>query len=278
MPFASILGRLHAGLERGHQVDHLRCLGSDRRHLELFTGSLALDEVEHALAVLVAILRWVEIGRQRFHQCLGHLHFLGADVDVVQHVELVDAANVDHLVGEHHGAHQQLAILGADGRHVLLVAHDESPDAHLAGLFHRLCQQHVRLGGLVGSDDVRRVEVNRVDVHQIDELLEVDALGGRRDERFEFVGIDDHVPTLRHLEAFDDVLVGHIIAGLGRDLLQLDAAHRAIVQLVERDALLADAVEELDGDRDKTERDGSAPHRPRHVAQFARSHRKETAL
>ncbi len=32
---------------------------------------------------------------------------------------------------------------------------------------------------------------------EIDELLEVDGLGGRRDERLELVGVDDDVAALR---------------------------------------------------------------------------------
>ena len=64
---------------------------------------------------------------------------------------------------------------GADRGDVLLVAHHEPADGHLVRRLHRPRQQHVRLRGLVGSHDVRRVEVHRVDLVEVDELLEVDA-------------------------------------------------------------------------------------------------------
>ena len=86
-----------------------------------------------------------------------------------------------------------------------------------------------------------------------------------RDERLELVGVDHDVAALRQLVALDDVLVGDVLTGLGRHLLQPDPAHGALVELVERDALLAHPVIELDRDGDESEADRPVPHWPRHV-------------
>src|SRR5262249_54462982 len=67
-----------ACLERGHQIRRgLRLLGL-RLDRDLLAGGLALDQVEHAFAVLVVVPARVELGRQRRDQLLGHLQ-LAAD-------------------------------------------------------------------------------------------------------------------------------------------------------------------------------------------------------
>src|SRR6185436_5215637 len=104
-----------------------------------------------------------------------------------------------------------------------------------------------------------------VDVALLDELLQVDGARRGRDERLEVVGVDQHVAPLGHLVALDDVLVGHLFAGLVGHLAIADAAHRALVELVERDALVAHRVEQLDRDRDQPEADGATPDRSGHA-------------
>ena len=51
-------------------------------------------------------------------------------------------------------------------------------------------------------------EVDRVDLVELDELLQVDRLRGRRDERFDLAGVDDDVATSGDLVPFDDLVGG----------------------------------------------------------------------
>src|SRR5271165_3988074 len=62
-----------AGLERGHQVGRGVELLGLRLDRDLLAGGLALDQVEHLLAVFVVELRGLEFGRQRVDQLFGHL-------------------------------------------------------------------------------------------------------------------------------------------------------------------------------------------------------------
>ena len=68
--------------------------------------------------------------------------------------------------------------------------------ATLPLLLHRPRQQHVRLGGGAGRHVVGGVEVDRIDLVEVDELLELDGLGGGGDERLELVGVDDMYRSL----------------------------------------------------------------------------------
>src|SRR4051794_13564283 len=57
MTAARRLRRFHAGLERRHQVDDLRCGGRGCGGLEQLAGRLALDQIEDLLAIGVVVLR-----------------------------------------------------------------------------------------------------------------------------------------------------------------------------------------------------------------------------
>jgi hypothetical protein len=95
-----------------------------------------------------------------------------------------DLGGFVHLVGVDHRRQHEGAVLGADGAEVLLRPHHEAGHAHLAALLHRLGEQGVGLGGrLVGRHVVRGVVEQRVDVDEVDELLDVDraARSGSRD-------------------------------------------------------------------------------------------------
>jgi hypothetical protein len=148
----------------------------------------------------------------------------------------------------------------------LLGAHDETGDADLLRLLHRRGQQLVRLGRrLVGHEVVTRVVEQRVDVDEVDELLDVD-----RAHRFgvqcgELVVADGDVLTGGELVALDDVLVGDIALVGARDPLHLDTGTRLGVDLIEVDGLTGHGTEELHRDVDQAEADRSAPNGARHV-------------
>ena len=61
-----------AGLERGHQVRDLGRSGRLGRGGDLLAGRLALDQLEHLLAVLVAVARGVEVGGEGVDELAGH--------------------------------------------------------------------------------------------------------------------------------------------------------------------------------------------------------------
>ena len=225
----------------------------------------------HLLAVLVVVLLRLEVGGQRLHERLGHRDLLLAHLDSVEALEFGDLRRVDDLVGVRQRRHHQPAVLGADRRRVLLVAHDEAADGDLAARLHRPRQQHVGLGWAVRCEVVRGVVVHRVDLGQVDELLEVDRLRRHRHERLELVRIDHDVAALGDLVALDDVVVADFLTGFGVDLPVADARHVALVELVERHALAPDRVEQLDGDRHQSERDRAAPYGTCHVT--SQSHR-----
>ena len=237
---------------------------ADLGDLELLAVGLHLDQRHDFLAVLVAVLLGLEVGGEGGDEALGHRHLLVVHLDRLEASQLVDVGRIDHLVGVRKGRHHQPTLLGTDRCGVLLVAHHEPPDRHLAARLHRSGEQHVRLRRAVGGQVVGGVEVDGVDVGEVDELFEIDRLGGHRHERLELVGVDDDVAALGDLVALHDVVVADLVTGLGVDLAVADARHVAFVELVERHALAPHRVEQLDGDRHQPERDRSTPHRPCH--------------
>jgi hypothetical protein len=77
------------------------------------------------------------------------------------------------------------------------------------------------------------VVVDRVDLREVDEVLDVDRARALGVERVELVRGDDHVPVLGELEPLDDLLVRDVVAGFGVHALLLDAVARLLVELVE---------------------------------------------
>src|SRR5581483_9794079 len=152
---AGLLGGSDARLQRSHEVDDL--VGGDRLrcgHELRLARSLALDEVEHAVAIRVLVLLRFERARQRVDELLRHRHLAIADVDAVDAAELGDRVGVVDLVGVHHRRQQQLTVLRAHRGEVLLRAHHEAGGAHLRGRRHGLRQPRVRLyRGVVARED-----------------------------------------------------------------------------------------------------------------------------
>ena len=106
---------------------------------------------------------------------------------------------------------------------------------------------------------------DRVDVGELDELLDVDRPGLLRVERVELVALDDDVAVGRELVALDDVLVGDLVAGARVDAALLDAHAGLAVELVEAHRLARDGGVELHRHRHQTEGDGACPHRAGHA-------------
>ena len=261
-------------LERRHQVRRLGRLGLLARSADdLLARRLALEQVEQLLAVLVAIVVGLEVAGQGLDQLLGHLELalLGLLGLLLLEDLAVEVLGRGDLVVEAHRGQGEDVVHRADRGQMLLVAEHEAGDRDLARLLHRLHEQRVGArGALVGTEVVGLLEVDRVDVVEIDEVLDLDRAGPLRVELGELVAAQDHVLVGRVLVALDDLLVGDLLAvGLG-DPLVLDPRAVALTELAEAHGLLGDRAVELHGHVEQPEADRSTPYRPSH-AQSPRS-------
>ena len=250
-----VLDRGEARLERRHQVGHLLRLRLLRLDGDLLAVRLALDQLEDLLAVLVVVLRRLEVRGQRVDQLLGHLELAVRGLEVLRLGHVVEVVGGHDLVVEDHRLHRQhVAGGGADRDELLLGAQHDARDRHLAGLAHRLEQQRVGLArALVGDEVVRVVVEDRVDVLEVDEVLDVDRARLLGRDRVELLGRDDDVALLGQLEALDDLLVGHLLLRHRVDPLLGDPVAGVGVELMEADGLARDRREELDGHVDEPE-------------------------
>jgi hypothetical protein len=103
------------------------------------------------------------------------------------------------------------------------------------------------------------VVVDRVDLLEVHELLDVDRACLLRLERLEFLRSDRHVAIGADLVALDDLLVRDLLARSGIHPLLADPLAGLGVDLVEPDGLLRDRAVELDGDVDQSKADRTAP-------------------
>ncbi len=108
----------------------------------------------------------------------GDVEFLGV-ADLVVEVQRLEH---DHVVGD------------AERGEILLRTHDEARDRDALAALHRGPQERVRLlGPLLRNDVVRLLEVDRVDLGQLDEVLDVDRACLPRLDGREFLGGEHHV-------------------------------------------------------------------------------------
>jgi hypothetical protein len=132
--------------------------------------------------------------REGLHELLGHLELAGVGLDVRGVRHLVEGVGRDHLVVEDHRAHGQDVADRAQRDELLLGADDHLRDADPAGLAHGVDQEPVGLGAARARHEVVRVvEVDRVDLRELDEALDVDRLGLARVQALELAGLQDHV-------------------------------------------------------------------------------------
>ena len=113
--------------------------------------------------------------------------------------------------------------------------------------------------------------MDRVDVVERDELLDLDAARALGGNSLELGGRDRHVAAGLDLVALDDLLVRHFLAVDRADALLLDAAAVGAVQLVEAHVLARDRRIDLDGHHHEPERDGAAPDCSSHASRLPRS-------
>jgi len=95
------------------------------------------------------------------------------------------------------------------------------------------------------------VVVDRVDLGEVDELLDVDRLGRLGIERVELLGVDQDVAIGAELIPLDDLLERHLIAGRRIHPFLADPGAGLAGELVEADRLRGGGAVELDGDVDE---------------------------
>ena len=173
------------------------------------------------------------------------------------------------LVGVAHRLDAERAVERPDRDEALLAAHHDAPDRDLVERLHRVDEQRVRLlAALVGHEVVGLLEVERVDVVEVDELLDLDLVAPLRAQRLDLARLDDHVLALRDLEAVHDLVGGHLVAGLVGDLAVADARAGPLLELVEAHVFALRRADELHGHLDESEADRPGPDRAGHRVPF----------
>src|SRR5437016_2607131 len=265
LPQPAALRRGEALLQRVHEIDHLAArplgglLGDD-----LLALGLSLQKREDLLAIVVPVLSGVEVCGERIDQLLRHLQlaFARLRVRVRKAFQLVLG---DDLVLIQHRRDRQCLLQRPHRREILLGPQHEAGDADAVRAFHRLDQQRVRLRrAAIGHQVVRVLVVDRIDLGQIDEVLDLDRLVGAWVESFQLLARHRDVSAFADLEALDDVLPGDFLAVDAADALLLDAPAVLVVQHVEAHFLGGSGGEQFHRHADQSEADGPAPDRPRH--------------
>src|SRR5262249_31323154 len=125
----------------------------------------------------------------------------------------------------------------------------------------------VRLvAALVGTEVLRRLEVDRIDRFERHELVDVDARAGRGLERAQLLVGEADVLALLDLVAADELApLDDPLVARAPDLL-LDARAALAVQQIEGGGLRVGRDVEADGDRDEAETHRPRPHRARRHA------------
>ncbi len=263
------LRRVHRGLECRHQVDELAALLGLLDLDGLLALDLGLDDGLEGFAVLVLVLRRVELAGHRGHELLGHLQLGRLEVVIlVTEVELRNGADLigpvkggqKHRVGERVERGQRLAVL----------------DDHLADrgeplLLEDGLQKVERLpADLVGLDVVGGLdEADRgVVTFGLRELLDLDGADGLERDALEVLVGDHHVLPGGVLVPLDRVRARDDLVLDWTEDLHLDPGQVFLVEHVETDALGFGRQIELDRDGHQSELDGALPHRTRHADPF----------
>ena len=249
-------------LQRVHEVDHLGARRSRVGRLgDLLAGDLLLDERLHPAAVRVGVRLGTEVVVRELIDELPRELDLGGP-RARRFGAVGDLGEAPHLVGVVERVHHQPLVEGADQHDVLLAVTRPLRDRDLAGVVHRLHQQAVGLvGALLGTEVVGVLEVDRIDLGEGDELLDVDRAVRGGLERLQLLVGEEHVLFFRELVALHDLAaLDDALAGRTEELL-LDPAPAGLVQHVEGQRLGARRHVETYRNGHETEADGPRPDR-----------------
>src|SRR4051794_3525430 len=252
-------------LQRGHDVRRRPALvARGLRRDDLPALALALDHLEQPLAIAVLVLLGIPVARERLDQRdrrvelrLGRL--APAGVDVLRRA---------HLVVKPHRRERQDAVAHTHEHEVLLRAHHEPPECGAVGALHDLHEELVRAEVALrlahGREEVRVVEVDRVDLVDVDERLDVDRPRLARRGGGEVVVGEQHLLAIVELVAMGDRLEGHLLVLLRAEAPGVDRGAVLLVELAEVDVEVAHGAVERDGHVDQAEADRAGPERAGH--------------
>src|SRR3989442_1162802 len=246
-------------VQRAQVIDLMEALKQSlARRGNLLALDLLVDELEHALAVLVAVLLGAEgVRREAVDQLERQLELPLLDL---RRLALLDLAEAPHLIGEVHRVQHEPALRRPDEDEALLAAHDELRERDAPVRAHRVGEEPIRLlTALVGAQVVRLLEIDRVHRREWHELRDVDDLRRLALEALELLVGDAHVLVLRELVPADERRPVHDLVADRAEVLQLDAGAALGVEQVEGDGLRRRGRVELDRDRDQPERDRPGP-------------------
>ena len=192
-------------------------------------------------------------------QLLCHLHFAvgrrgGASIGQHRRRKLAD------LVGPAQQIERQSVAERHQRGEVLLGGDDDPCQARLAGLAQGVAQQQVGFLALVDRRHVvRLLEVRRRNVAGCDEGLDLDGLGRLGQGRADLLLGQHHVLAIFHLDALDQFVTLHRLAGGLADLQVADRTHRGLVDQVEPGPSLGGGGVQRDRDVNQPEADGALP-------------------
>ena len=130
--------------------------------------------------------------------------------------------------------HDEPVFHGPDHDEVLLAARRIFADRDAARIDQHLRKQFVGASAaLVGAEVINLVEVAPLDLFGLQEFRDVDRVRRSGLERFQLLGLEQHILILGELVALDDFLARHDFAAARGDELLLDARPILLVDLVE---------------------------------------------
>jgi len=153
----------------------------------------------------------------------------------------------------------------ARGR-IFVLVHGNFGNGGASRFLHRLNKQLIRLASRVfRHGEVRGLVIKRIDVLEIDELLDFHAARRGRSDLLDLLLLDKYVAVLLVFVTLHDFGSLHLALAGGAELRLLDAGFALGVKLVKVDGLAARGREQADRDGDQPESQIAGPNRGRHV-------------
>jgi hypothetical protein len=164
---------------------------------------------------------------------------------------------------EQHRLQREPLLAHAHQHEVLLAAQHEPPERGALGARHHLHEQpvgaQVALGLADRREEVGMVEVDRVNVRDVDERLDVDRAGLARRGGGEVLVGEHHLPAVVELVAVPDRLERDLLVLLRAEAACLDRSAVLAVQLAEVHVEVAHAAVQRHRDVDEPEADRAGP-------------------
>ena len=238
-------------------------------------AALASIICEQPIAVRVAVLLRVPLRDERGHELACDVQLLLADLGL----GALDLVLGRDLVCVEQRGQREAVTDGPDAHQLLLRTEHDAADADQLLLGERALEQRERpRGGIaIGPEPVGALELDRVDLVLVHELLELDRVARLGLHRLELLVGQRHVAALGDLVALHDLVRGHFLVLDLADPSLADARAVRRVQLVEPHVAAPRRRVEPHRDVDQPEADGTGPRRARHAAPYPRPRRVKLA-